>query len=280
MVAVEKFLARLLPLNITFWILKTLPRGITAKLIALVSFKTSYSVKILGLNFQILSGPQDDHFLDLEHDRLTSWESETLKIWSSLSKNAQVCLDVGAYLGVYSIISSLSGAAEVYAIEPNPKSFKELQSNVLLNGLENKVKCLNFAAGDDNFRGSLLAMRNRPLSSGAHLDLGSRESLVYESNFRRYESIIVDQVSVNPLDSIFDITDKRIDLIKIDVEGYELFVIEGAKNILRQYHPVLIIEIVTEAQKKKVDKKLELFAYQSGKLITDTRESRNFIYTY
>jgi len=279
-VKAEKALARVVPTNIAFSLLRILPRKVTAKLISLVNFKTDYEVKLVGLNFKIRSGPHDDHFLDIEHDRLISWENKTLETWSRFSRDAQVCIDVGAYLGVYSIVSSLSGAKEVYAIEPNQRVFDELQNNFRLNNLESTITSFNLAVGEKEFRGSLLAMPNRPFSSGAHLDIGSRKNVVYESSFRRYKSVSVGEVEVKPLDFLLGITKSKIDLIKVDVEGYELPVLEGAKRILREHGPVLIIEIVSEEQKLLVDEELRSFGYRSGRLIVDARESRNFLFEH
>jgi FkbM family methyltransferase len=277
---VLRLLVKILPLSFAFWLLRLLPRRITAKLITLIDFKTDYSVNIIGLNFKLRSGPQDDHFLDLEHDRLSSWENATLKIWSDLSKTAQVCIDVGAYLGVYSIVSYLSGAKEVYAIEPNPGVFKKMLSNLATNGLHDKVTCLDFAVGEQEFDCDLLAMPNRPFSSGAHLNLGSQENVIYNSDFRRYKSVPISKVRVKPLDYILEVTSSRIDLIKIDVEGYELLVLNGAEVILREHRPVLIIEIVSEEQKEIVDNKLRSFGYGDGELILDQRERRNFVFKH
>jgi FkbM family methyltransferase len=275
-----KALARVVPVDIAFSLLRMLPRRITAKLITLVNFNTDYEVNLMSMHFKFRSGPQDDHFIDLEHDRLISWEDKTLEIWSNLSKNAHVCVDVGAYLGVYSIIGHLSGAKEVYAIEPNREVFNKLQTILRLNGLESKIHSMNLAVGEEEFQGSLLTMPHRPFSSGAHLELGARESVVYGSKFRRYKSVTLGEIDVKPLDFLLEFTKSKIDLIKIDVEGYELFVIDGAKKILREHHPVLIIEIVSEAQKILVEEKLSSFGYGSGRLIIDTRESRNFIFEH
>ncbi len=280
MAKLVKWFARVVPLDLAFSLLRVLPRSVTARLIAYVDFKTEYDVDVLGFKFKLNSGPSDDHFLDLEHNGLIDWEDKTLKVWSELSSEAEVCVDVGAYLGVYSIISALSGAREVFAIEPNPGVCKEMVANFKRNALEKKISILNHAVGESEFKGSLLAMPNRPLSSGAHLDLGSRENIVYESNFRRYESIAISQVDVKPLDYILKITNSKIDLVKIDVEGYELLVLDGATQILREHKPVLIIEIVSEKQKDVIDNKLRNFDYGVGKLILDTRENRNYIFKH
>jgi len=279
-VKLVKWFARAVPLDLAFSLLRVLPRSVTAKLVASVDFKSEYHVDILGLKFKMYSGPLDDHFLDLEHNGLIDWEDKTLKVWSELSSKAEVCIDVGAYLGVYSIISSLSGAREVFAIEPNPNVYTEMVANFTRNALEEKISCLNVAVGESEFKGSLLAMPNRPLSSGAHLDLGSRENIVYESGFRRYQSNAISQVVVKPLDFILRITNSKIDLVKIDVEGYELLVLDGATQILREHKPVLIIEIVSEKQKDIIDRKLRTFDYGIGQLILDARESRNYIFKH
>ena len=78
---------------------------------------------------------------------MRAWEHEVLTLWSSEVRNADIIFDVGAYLGVYSILAAKLGPGRVLAIEPNSKSFKQLERNLALNSLTNSVQTFQLAVG-------------------------------------------------------------------------------------------------------------------------------------
>ena len=53
-------------------------------------------------------------------------------------------------------------------------------------------------------------------------------------------------IATLPLDSFLNCFTKRISVIKIDVEGFEFFVLQGAKNLIDSYKPIIFIEIFDE----------------------------------
>ena len=267
-----------MPSSYTYALLKVLPRGATAKIISKLSFTSTYRISVCGFDLTIQSGPQDDHFVELERDLLKNWESETLRIWKEFSRKGGTCVDVGAYLGIFSIISAMSGARQVIALEPNVFVLDSLRKNLEINGVDKTVQILSLGASNEISEVALLTMPNRPRSSGAFLDLESKESIVYDSGFRKYEGVRQNIVKVSTLDNVLAKECNDIEVIKIDVEGYEMFVIEGANRILREQQPSLIIEIVDSRQKAKMDSKLAEYGYSSGSLIIDKAESRNYLY--
>jgi FkbM family methyltransferase len=245
-----------------------------------LEFNSIYTVRLCNVTFDLKSGPQDDHFVDLEHDSLVSWEDSTLRIWAELSSKGGICVDVGAYLGVFAIVASLSGAKKVIALEPNPLAFAATMENVMLNGLEDSIEVLQLAASNKFGESSLLTMPYRPLSSGAHIELTAHSSIVYNSKFRRYASIKRSDVKLITLDSILMEERDKVSVLKIDVEGYELLVLEGASNTIESNRPKLIIEIVNERQRQLIDRRMSSFGYLPGVLIKDKLESRNYLYRH
>ena len=122
--------------------------------------------------------------------------------------------DVGANIGAYTILASGVKGARSLSIEPVPATFEALRNNIELNDLSAKVIPLNIGIG--NGRKSLFFTDTKK----------SANHVVYA---RQQPSTSV-EVEVDSLDAI---TEKAIPaLIKIDVEGFEQEVIDGAHRTL------------------------------------------------
>ena len=132
-------------------------------------------------------------------------------------------LDVGACHGVYSLtFATVNPGGRVIAVEPSPAARKILEYNISTNCLRNRVEVVSHAAGEDGSK--MYAMQN-----WHHLEArkDSRDTVVVETR---------------SIDAICDDHACRPDLIKIDVEGFELHVLQGARRVLSQ-RPVVYLEI-------------------------------------
>ena len=133
-------------------------------------------------------------------------------IWNYLKKN-DIFIDIGANIGTTTLEASkkIGINGKIFSFEPTPKIFKFLQGNILLNKCKN-VELFNFA-------------------------LGSKSTHIYFSDIYADESNCVQQnnigikVKMKTLDEIIP-NEININLIKIDVVGYEKFVFIGATKIL------------------------------------------------
>ena len=140
-------------------------------------------------------------------------------------------LDVGANYGVHSILF-LSVGIPTIAFEPNPNCFSYFQSVCELNGLEGRWE--RVAIGNKAGQVALVYPEKETW-------LGSVSSDVV-SNIKRSYEVITEQVPLKKLDDFFgDIPHNKI-LIKIDVEGFEHEVIQGASQLLRDCKPKIIFE--------------------------------------
>lgn len=131
-----------------------------------------------------------------------------------LLRQGDLFIDVGANVGVYSILAGGLGA-KVLAVEPVPSTFNILKDNIRLNYLENRV-----------------AAHNMGLSS-------KMEVLKFSFQHGPMNRVIFDSETIPGIDVHSDRLDNLLKedrpyLIKIDVEGYEAEVINGAENILSQ----------------------------------------------
>jgi FkbM family methyltransferase len=166
------------------------------------------------------------------------WQPE---IWDSLSPNLPeggVFLDVGAHIGYFSMRAAvrLGKSGRIVAFEPNPETLKLLSDNVAANHAENvivePIACTDreqmltlYAAPSMNTGASSLARENADLS----VDEPPRPYVV--------RGRTIDDV-------VRELNLSRVDAIKIDVEGAEVYVLRGAVNTLKRFHPKVVIEEV------------------------------------
>lgn len=127
-----------------------------------------------------------------------------------------VFIDIGAHIGTWTLAALAMGASHVYAFDPYKEMFDILKENVRLNGWSERLTAIE-----------------KGLSS-----ISQREMFYKIPKYKPRENLY--EVDFIPLDS-YDF--KKIDWIKIDVEGMELAVLRGAINTISKHFPKMIIEI-------------------------------------
>lgn len=138
-----------------------------------------------------------------------------------------IALDIGANLGNHSIRLFSKRFERVICFEPNPKIFKLLSINTedihnieIRNfGLSNKSECVNFKLNKTNWGSS---------------------SIVNPSDEIKPADFIT--IDVKSLDEVLTEVDSPISLIKIDVEGHEINVLNGALRTIRRDKPIIVFE--------------------------------------
>ena len=145
------------------------------------------------------------------------YEPKTSNFFNAHIKDYKVFIDVGANIGGYSIRAAKY--CKVYAIEPLPRNYKILKINEKLNNV--KINSFNIAAGNKNGK---IKLYYEPGAYGT-------------PSVKRKQNYFI-EVEMKPLDEI--INEERIDLLKIDIEGAEDLVLEGARNLLKRTKMVII----------------------------------------
>jgi FkbM family methyltransferase len=162
-------------------------------------------------------------------------EPITAIILQHLCQPGTTFIDIGANVGFFSLlISKTCQNVRVFAFEPNPKNFNILQENVRANQFQSFC-CQDCAISSRNGMAKLY-LNDSDMSA----------SLV--STFQREVNSRADWVEVRTvtLDSVFlanQIQDPVV--VKIDVEGHEEALLQGAHECLRQHTPDLILEVLT-----------------------------------
>ncbi len=154
------------------------------------------------------------------------WDVYHLK---KLVHKDSVFFDVGANFGYYSVVlGSLNPSIKIYSFEPYPSNLLKLQQHIRLNDLESVINACGVALSDNE---STAVMSVREDNSGA-ATLGNPNGDHQE------------QVQVTTMDKFCkDNSIKRVDIIKIDVEGFEEKVLHGAEQLIRSQHPYIFIEL-------------------------------------
>lgn len=165
----------------------------------------------------------------------TPYEEGQWKLVSRALGPGGVFVDVGANQGFYTILASrlVGPSGHVYAFEPAPTEAGKLHSNLRLN------RCRNVTVES-------VAVGAAPGRAPFHLYLGHQGSW---SGLRQGASDVavkaqVIDVPVVRLDDYFaGLPLHRLDMMKIDVEGGELPVLQGAAGLIEKFHPIIICEV-------------------------------------
>jgi FkbM family methyltransferase len=192
------------------------------------------------------------------------WEPETRACWHSLRKEGELVIDVGAYTGIYSIASALMGS-KVLAFEPHPTNFIRLKKNAAINSA--KIGMLPLAASDRI--GLMHLVSGRKLDSVS--DTASVASRLHKPNIGG-DVVCVMPVMAKRLDDVEGPC--KVCLIKIDVEGHECEVIMGARNMIMRHRPLIVVEVLSQAQAYAVECLMQTMRYRCR----HTMDKRNRLY--
>ncbi len=153
-------------------------------------------------------------------------------------------IDVGANLGLFSLTMAAMPEIEmVYSFEPDPRNFAQFMGNVFLNKSYTKVRAHNMALGAEEGEIDFYPSRHTDRGDARVMNAGT-SSVNFDSNRHRPEDRI--QVRICRADKFLPITAETV-AIKIDVEGFELPVLQGMSRLLTENRCVVLVEMFGEA---------------------------------
>ncbi|QUS59985.1 FkbM family methyltransferase [Synechocystis sp. PCC 7338] len=185
-------------------------------------------------------------------------------------------IDVGANIGVYSLLAAslIGDQGKVYAFEAVPITFSRLQKNITQNNLSAVIQSWNLAVAD---KPSTLEFTVSQDATNHVLGLNNKTTK--RANNQTLNTVIV---QAQRLDDILSCKQDYA-MAKIDVEGYELYALKGAENLIQQKKlPVLMLEINNSFKRygysqDDIHSLLKAFGYESA---TYNAESNTLTFTH
>jgi FkbM family methyltransferase len=175
------------------------------------------------------------------------------QFWCDLNLSGMTVYDVGAFHGLLTLLFA-SRAKAVVCFEPNSQNHKRLMENLMLNGIKN-VEVRKAGVGS---RPETRRMVGNPLiPGGASVDGESVAELL-----RTGRGIVVEEISIVTLDEVIPQAGLPApDFIKIDIEGWEIEALRGARNTLEVHKPMLFLEMHGGTIREKRRKVAEIVAF-------------------
>jgi len=181
----------------------------------LISPKNTYIKQVLINKYKILILANETVGRQIWWNK--GYEIEETKFFKHYIQEDDICFDIGANIGYFTFLFA-SRAKFVHAFEPNPLCYHLLQASSILNKF-------------NNIEANQIALGNNESNVEFNIAEDSAFSLINSNtNNISKNTISVLQTSI---DNYFNKNSiKKIDIMKLDVEGFEIMVIEGAKFIL------------------------------------------------
>ena len=153
------------------------------------------------------------------------WEPYMTELFTARVKPGMTVIDVGANIGYYTLLAAagVGPQGRVHAFEPDAQSFEMLEKNIGANWFDAIVRAYPLAAYDSKQHLEFHKLRAFQGSSSLFVP-----KLVPEPDARREERPIVETVALD------DVVSGPVDLMKIDAEGSEPFVLEGMRGIIER----------------------------------------------
>ena len=159
-----------------------------------------------------------------------SWQPDETKFFKNIVSSGMTIIDVGANIGYFTMLfSKLTGpTGRVIAFEPNPRSYSILEKNIRSSSSQNVI-LVKKAVSDYSGTTKLFLSQCNPTDNRIF------NSSIYETDDDR-ETI---DVQVMTLDEY--VQDMKVDILKIDVQGAEMMVINGALQTIMNNRDLQII---------------------------------------
>ena len=210
--------------------------------------KYNKKISIDGINYDL----DLRHLIDRRFFFHKTYENELFQPICNIIKNKKInyFFDIGSCWGIYSLrLSNKFENLKIFSYDPIDRNIQRLNNSIKINNIEN-IQTFRLAIGDEE----------------SIVELGATED--YSPNYEIGEknAVIKEKCKMNLLDNLHYLEKKNI-VIKIDTEGFEDKVLNGAVKLLTKNNVFCQIEI----QDKNIDKVFSFFKSINYNLISDNR---------
>lgn len=187
------------------------------------------------------------------------YSNDIVGLIDCLLKPGMVVVDVGANIGEISMVAArrVGASGKVVSFEPVTAIADQLTEHIKTNNLS-QIMVVRKALGQ-------IAREHMPIYSSCGQNVSDENHGLASLYGEGQGSCVIDYVTMTTLDSaLSELAIDRIDLLKIDIEGGELPCLKGAEQLLRRWHPMIIVEVQDFSAKKAGWSVDELFSYLQG----------------
>jgi FkbM family methyltransferase len=163
------------------------------------------------------------------------YERPNFLFFKKMCKPGMNIIDIGAHVGLYSVYMQKLSGGNVYGFEPTPSTVSVLKKTIALNKAASNIEVIEAAVSDTTGKAHFKIDRQQASVSN---------SLVEYNRTQKLETCEVDVISIDDFVAQRKI---KIDFIKIDAEGAELSVLQGAQNTLLHQRPIMILALHPQA---------------------------------
>jgi FkbM family methyltransferase len=188
-------------------------------------------MKINDVNLNICGDINDKYYRHF--NEMDAYSDDVTSYLRAVIQNGWVCYDVGANIGLTSMFMALTARdVLVTAFEPSPINFPYLMRNVNQNKFGNVV-AVPIGLGDVSGFAEFFEVPG--FSAGSHIKS--------EQAHPDTVGVLTIPIKIDTLDAfVAGTATQKLDLLKIDAEGFELNVLRGAVKTLKKFEPMVIIE--------------------------------------
>lgn len=192
---------------------------------------------------------------------IEGFEYAPYKVFVELAKNSQMCFDIGANIGYYSLVAKVFNPnVKVHGFEPLPSANKYFKINVQLNKFGH-IHVHQVALTNFNGRAKFYSNLNpRFPNEKDHLYGDNSLNTEATGNIAKIEFDVITQTLDDFVSKNLS-SNEKIDLIKMDTEGTENLVLEGGSNVLMLHRPVIMCEVIKGFIERELEDILRKFNY-------------------
>ena len=191
-------------------------------------------------------------------DHNAHYEEDQLKVLDKYIPENATILDIGANIGnhtLYWLISSPKNVKKIHCFEPVDTTYQILAKNIEINHLEDRAVTHNIGLCDEETKADIAFYIKS--------NIGGTKLRPSKENGR---------IQLKRLDDI-EFNEDKIDFIKIDVEGLEYKVLNGARNLISKHKPLIFVEVANYDNVMKFFKEL-------GYEIKESFAGSNYLFQY
>jgi len=181
--------------------------------------------------FKLYVNPKYDKGIERKLFLTGTYEKGLLRILEKLVQPGDIIVDAGANIGLITIFCAIRAGKSgmVLSFEPHPETFPLLQKNIAVNRLS-QIKVFDKALGS--------VAGTAKIYSNLQINRGAASLVEFQADSPSFD------ISVLSLDDVLrELNISQLNLLKIDVEGFEMEVLKGAVGILsKENAPVLVVE--------------------------------------